>query len=653
MTTRAPEPRSGNLTLTVASGDALDVREFTIREGISSLFHIQIVAVSPQANLDFEGVVGLAGTFELGGSGGTPQRRFHGVVTSMEQIVVEDTGLSTFRVTLEPSLWLTSQRRNYRIHQQLPSVDVVQRTLRDDWNLKATVRLRRAYKPRPYSVQYAETDFAFVSRLLEDAGVAFYFDFQTDQTELVLSDCVEQNPASPLAFKKNSSGSAHTTLRFATAVEVRRAVRPGRYVMRDHDFRRPADYALLAEAKVASAGVEARLERYHHVPGAFLFGATGDDATPVADDRGRFRADQEEGARLAEKRLGAQRGAASTVVFRTNAHDLAPGAVVSIQDHPRSDINGRPLIIIESTIRGTSAEDWIQSCTAQVADRPYFPPLLTPKPRALGVESATVVGPAGEEIHTDEFGRVRVHFHWDRYGKMDDSAGSWVHVSQTSAGSGFGGMQLPRVGQEVLVDFLGGDPDRPIIVGRVYTALQPVPYKLPDNKTQSGWRSQTSPGGGGYNEIMFEDAAGQELVNIQAQKDLSKLVKNNEDVVIGNNLDELIKNDRTETVGKNTQVVVGVNRATQIGAVDELRVGTKLFAAISGDSASSGTPTSITMVDKEIVLDTGAGATIRMKGAEIQLKAEKIEIVAEKELLVKTEKGDTKILGGPMVKVNC
>src|SRR6185436_5668286 len=194
-----------------------------------------------------------------------------------------------------------------------------------------------------------------------------------------------------------------------------------------------------------------------------------------------------------------------------------------------------------------------------------------------------------EEIHTDEFGRVRVHFHWDRESRMDDNSSCWIHVSQPWGGAGYGGMNLPRVGQEVLVEFLGGDPDRPIITGRVYTNLQKVPYGLPGNKTQGGWKSESSPGGGGFNELRFEDAKGKEHVYIQAEKDLKKFVKNDEDVTIGRNRTKLVKandsltiqqnrtkmvqlNER-EAIGLNHNVSVGINRATQVGLIDSTTVG--------------------------------------------------------------------------------
>src|SRR6185312_2693991 len=160
---------------------------------------------------------------------------------------------------------------------------------------------------------------------------------------------------------------------------------------------------------------------------------------------------------------------------------------------------------VESTLHAETGRSFHVEVEARSAAVKYRPPMVTPKPTTNGVESATVVGPPGEEIHTDEFGRVRVHFHWDRESRMDDNSSCWIHVSQPWGGTGYGGISLPRIGQEVLVDFLGGDPDRPVIVGRVYTNLQKTPYKLPDNKTQSGWRSNSSPHTGGYNELMFED----------------------------------------------------------------------------------------------------------------------------------------------------
>jgi type VI secretion system secreted protein VgrG len=198
------------------------------------------------------------------------------------------------------------------------------------------------------------------------------------------------------------------------------------------------------------------------------------------------------------------------------------------------------------------------------ADQPYYPPVKTSKPKTQGVESATVVGPPGEEIHTDELGRVRVHFHWDRESKMDDNSSTWIHVNQPWGGAGYGGTNLPRVGQEVLVDFLGGDPDRPVIIGRVFTALQTTPYKLPDNKTQSGWKSNSTGNTGGYNELMFEDAQGKELVRMQAEKDYKGLIKNDASTHVGNNRSHTTVGNNTETVQKKENLTVMGSRAITV-----------------------------------------------------------------------------------------
>ncbi len=181
-----------------------------------------------------------------------------------------------------------------------------------------------------------------------------------------------------------------------------------------------------------------------------------------------------------------------TCTFETNVIDLSPGMVMSLLDHPRSELGpGEKLLVLESTLSG-NIDSLTHAVEVKSAASPYRPPLRTPKPKAMGVESATVVGPKGEEIHTDEFGRVRCHFHWDRQSKMDEKSSCWIHVSQSWAGAGYGTTHLPRIGQEVLVDFLGADPDRPVIVGRVYTDLEKTPYKLPEHKTQTGWKSNST-----------------------------------------------------------------------------------------------------------------------------------------------------------------
>ena len=668
---------NGNLRVSVASGDTFDIREFSVHEQMSSLFNVSLVALSDNPNVDFESVVGQPARFRMS-IGGGKKRYWSGICNELQQLTSEESGLSSYRLSIVPALWLLTQRRNYRIFQQISEPDIVTKLL-GEWGIEVELKIdKAAYKKRKYRVQYAESDYAFMCRMLEDAGITFYFEQKGKDSKLVLSDAPQSNEARPdmIPFRDNPMSAEREHV---TDLRVGRKVRPGKYTMRDHDYRRPPNYKLLSSAGGGTLAIEEKLERYHYTPGAFLFGTDkGGSESPGADDKGSARTDEAEAAVLAQKRLAAKRGSATTFTFNTNAHDLAPGVVMSVLDHPRADLGPkRRLLIIETMIDGTHDGDWGHSCEARSADSPFRPTVSTPKPKISGVESATVVGPPGEEIHCDEFGRVRVHFHWDRESKMDDNSSTWIHVSQPWGGAGFGGMQLPRVGQEVLVDFLGGDPDRPVITGRLFTNLQKVPYKLPDNKTQSGLKSNSTGGTGGYNELMFEDSSGKELVRMQAERDYNKLVKhdeqttvgndrtkvirnneavtigndrtkvvknneavtigndrtkvvkNNEDVTIGNNFAALVKNNMREVTGMNRSQVVGVNRSSQVGGIDSTIVGVSHSVMVSppGEGGGGGA-TASTMENQKITITTGAGATITLEGSTIKMEATEIYLQA-------------------------
>ncbi|NUQ76720.1 MAG: type VI secretion system tip protein VgrG [Polyangiaceae bacterium] len=672
------------LEVEIASEDPLDVRQFSVHERMSSPFQVNLIVLSENPSIDFDAVVGQPARFAL--NAGTRNRFWAGICNNFEQVRIEPSGLSTYQISIVPPLWLLTQRKNYRMFQQISEPDIVLKILKE-WNIEPEVRIDKgAYKKRKYRVQYAESDFAFISRMLEDAGVTYYFEQIGDETKMVLSDAPQSNPkrAMPLTFLDDTSMVQKIEIEFVTGVRISQRVRPGKYTMRDHDYRRPPSFKLMSSA-AGGKGVEEKLERYHYTPGAFLFGTDQGDPTPSADDKGRARADEKEAAILAQKRLDAKRGSARLCAFETNAHDLAPGVVMNIVGHQNAALSeSKTLLIIQSSLSGTDRGEWSHACEARGTEVPFRPEVVTPKPKVNGVESATVVGPPGEEIHTDEFGRVRVHFHWDRESKMDDNSSCWIHVSQSWGGAGFGGTNLPRIGQEVLVDFLGGDPDRPVIVGRVYTNLQKTPYKLPDNKTQSGWKSNSTGGGGGYNEVMFEDAQGKELLNIQAQKDLKKLVKNNEDVTIGNNRTTLVKaNDsltvgahRSHTVAQNEQIkigqnqveAVGMNRITQVGIVDSTMVGTmhKVYISPPGEGGG-GDSSSVTLTDRTIILDTGAGASIVMSGSKVKIVADTICLWGKNAINITSENNTNVgavqfltlgsnaaevVITGPLVKIN-
>jgi len=273
----------------IATGDMVDVRRFVVRERMSALFEVHLVAVSDNHDIDFEGVIGQPMSFTARAL--NRARTWSGICSHLRQIAVEERGLSTYELTLVPTFWLLTQRRNHRMFQLKSEIDIVLQVL-GEWGISPTLKLGGAYKKRKYRVQYGESDHAFVCRMLEDAGVSHYFD---GDGSLVLDDGPQDNPPrAPLPFRDHPTDA---DLEHVTRVGVGRRLRPGKYTVRDHDYRRPPSYKLLQSAAVG--GVEARLERFHYAPGSFLFESDRLEVTPQADDRGRYRADEAEGKRVA------------------------------------------------------------------------------------------------------------------------------------------------------------------------------------------------------------------------------------------------------------------------------------------------------------------------------------------------------------------
>jgi type VI secretion system secreted protein VgrG len=612
-----------HLALSFENGDeSLSVRRFSVLDSLSGLFEVSVLARSPRDDLDLESFVGLPAGFLAARRPDVP-RAWSGIVSEMELLQVEPPGpqgpgLSTYSLRIVPALWLLTQKRDNRIFQAKSYPEIL-KTVLGEHNLEPRISLAETHPKHDYVVQYGETDFAFLSRLCEEEGITFYFEQTAGDAGLKSVLVLADKPASAAARSAlhyvdtpNQAGGDD----FATDVHVSQRVRPGRFTIRDYDFLKP-DYRLVGEADKKPP--EDPYEHYRYEHGAFL-----------EEKPGKLRAD------IA---LGGERRDRRKIAFRTNVYDVAPAQVFSFDNHPRSDLGpGERLLVVSTSFEGTANGEWQMTAEAVYAKEPYRPALVTPKPKISGLQSAIVVGPKGEEIHTDEHGRVKVQFHWDRDGQYDDKSSCWLRVSHGWAGAAFGMFALPRVGQEVLVGFWEGDPDRPLVVGRVYNAKTRPPYKLPDEKTRSTWKSNSTPKSDGFNEIMFEDKAGKELVYIQAQRDLSKLVKRNE----------------AERTGANRSIVVGANRSSAIGANDSTLVGAKYSLAIvqpkpidiNGDGEPDIVPqqTLVEMVDGKITLTTGK-ATIELDGPTITLKA-------DGDIRIKAG-GEVNIQGGPFVKINC
>ena len=643
------------LELAFASGeDSLRVRRFTVRESMSEPFEVSVVAISDKHDIDLESLVGKAASFYIdNGVGGLPARLWTGVVSYMELIhpevdLARSEGRSTYALRLVPELWLLGQRVNHRIFQHLSLLEIAEKLL-TEWAITPNKSLADTYPKHEYVVQYGETDLAFFERICQQAGISYFFTFDEDnKSELTLADAPharEARSGPPIDYLDNVPRDPG--VEYVTQVALTHAVRPGRTTFRDHDFRRPPDFPLFAEAPPAK-DPESFYEQYHYLPGGFLVDLDKKEGdTPVADGQSTARHDPKNGEARATRALLGSRQKRERVRFRTSALDLSPGVVFSIQGHGHPSLApAKKLLVTTFTLEGTAHDEWTLEGEAVSCERPFRPALLREKPRIKGVQSAVVVGPKSDggkpaEIYTDEFGRVRVQFHWDREGKYDDKSSCWLRVSQSWAGVGFGTVHIPRIGQEVLVGFLDGDPDAPLVVGRVYNGVSSqVPYKLPVADTRSTWKSKSTPGSTGFNEILFDDLKGSELVYVQAQHDLQKLVKQSE----------------TERTGKNRTFVVGGNRSEVIGKLDSTLVGGQLRMQMisppsaedlaiggQGEPTVSELPTLIDMIDGRLILSTGK-ATVALDGENIFLEA-------EGDVSIKAKGGDV-IIDGSHVYVN-
>jgi type VI secretion system secreted protein VgrG len=640
----------------------LSVRSVRVHEAVSSLFEVRVEAVSPSEDLSFEAIVGRGATLRIRAEGGGAEKtRFlRGVCRSMEQIRVEPSGLSTYAIAIVPPLWLLTQRTNHRLFQHLSAVEIA-RALLAEWGIAASFAVDEALHPRlELRVQYGESDFDFLCRVLEDAGIAFLFPNREDGATLVLSDDLQAlalgEPHETLSFIDDASTARDRP--HVTDVRLSRAVQPNQVTIGDHDFRRSPSFQLVGNAGPAGD----RLEQYRYRPGAFLVDGTPSDPTA--------RHDEKEGRAQAERALTRAQAATRVVSLRTNVIVTA-GQAIAIRGHARSELApDKRLLITEVTTTGTIGGDVTREVRAAFigpnrpgsADR-WLPAARVTRPRVHGVQSAVVVGPNGQEIHTDELGRVRVQFPWDREGRFDERSSCWIRVSQGWAGGAYGMMALPRVGQEVLVGFVDGDPDHPVVVGRVFNATSTIPYKLPEHATISTWKSASSPGADGSNEILFEDAKGGERLFVQAERDLERLVKRDSTTTIGN--------DRRVRIAQDDSLEVGGDRRARVSNSDVATVGTR-HAVTVGARAVTGSEivdgrisfttgeASLTLEGPNVTLDAAAGILLKaakdislMAEANITARADvSLTLAAGATLVVRSESGDVVIQGGPFVRIN-
>lgn len=512
-----------------------------------------------------------------------PKRWFSGLVSEFRLTRIEDR-LAYYEAVVRPWLWFLGNTTDCRIFQNMSVVEIVEKIFSKYSTAKFEKRLQGSYPPREYCVQYDETDLDFVQRLLEHEGILYFFEHDEGKHTLVLADAMNKLKPAP-GYEKipyNFGGQAsRRDVEYITEWIPGSSVRPGAYAHTDYDFTKPgAD--LMAKSAQPFGHKLAAGENYRQ-PGAHLEVGRGDSLAAI-------RREEIQAVHQRIAAVGTVRG-------------LYSGCTFKLENFPREDQNQEYLVVsaeyrlfdpgYRSHIDVESENFKVILGVAPTA-LPYRPPRITPRPIMRGPQTATVVGPSGEEIFTDKYARVKVQFHWDRLGKKDQNSSCFVRVSQTWAGSGWGFIQIPRIGQEVIIDFIEGDPDQPIITGRVYNASQMPPYGLPGSATQSGWKSDSSKGGGGYNELMFEDKAGSELVNFQAQKDHHLLIKNDRNKTVQHDQSDRIDHDAKHSVGHNLDEDVGNNKTVKVGVDQKTNIG-------SNDTETVGANRSLTVMANETI----------------------------------------------------
>ncbi|MBZ9702897.1 MULTISPECIES: type VI secretion system Vgr family protein [unclassified Mesorhizobium] len=565
---------------TPVGSDLLTFTHLVGRDEISRCFAYTVGFVSKDSDIDPLKMLG--GPVSIEGES-DPKRWLSGIVSEFRLTRMEDR-LAYYEAVMRPWLWFLGNTTDCYIFQNKSVVDIVKDVFKKYGISEFDLRLQGSYPAREYCVQYDETDLDFVQRLLEHEGIFYFFEHDDGKHTLVLADAMSKLKPAPgyekVLYNFEGQGSRRD-VEYITEWIPGSSVRPGAYAHTDYDFKKPGADLMAKSAQPFSHKLSAG-ENYRQ-PGAHLEVSRGDSLASI---------------RREEIQALHQRIAAAGTV-----RGLYSGCTFKLDGFPREDQN-QEYLVVSAEYRlfdpGYRAQADVESESFKVVlgvaptALPYRPPRTTPRPIMRGPQTATVVGPSGEEIFTDKYARVKVQFHWDRVGKKDQNSSCFVRVSQSWAGSGWGFIQIPRIGQEVIVDFIEGDPDLPIITGRVYNASQMPPYGLPGNATQSGWKSDSSKGGGGYNELMFEDKAGSELVNFQAQKDHNLLIKHDRTKLVQHDQSDRIDHDAKHSVGHNLDEDVGNNKTVKIGVDQTTNIG-------SNDTETVGANRSLTVMANETI----------------------------------------------------
>lgn len=557
-------------TLDSPLGDQLKFRSLCGDEELGRMFEFRIDALADSHSLSLQALLGQSVTVQIEEQGGAT-RYLNGVIARTSLAGRDAARHYRYELVVRPWLWLATRRTDCRIYQMRSVPEIVQETLAP-YGFQIENRLTGSYAPREYCVQYNETDADFVSRLIEHEGIYYYFEHASGKHTLVLCDAMSSHHPLPGNASIPYLGHDRATIADEEHIDTwvpAKEINAGRHEADDYDFTRPR----------ADLSVRRADPRGH-----------SHDSLPVYEWPGGYR-DDAHGERYNRVRLEELQSEHERAAGHTNVRGIAPGYLFTLNNCPRDDQNREYLVVrcsyrFQENVYASGGDDEVMHDTqlvAQPTSLPYRSRRVTSRPRTSGPQTAVVVGPPGEEIWTDQYGRVKLQFQWDRYGQRDQNASCWIRVSNPWAGGGFGGVQIPRVGDEVIVDFLNGDPDYPIVTGRVYNGERMPPWGLPASATQSGILSRSTPGGTTEhaNAMRFEDRKGAEQMWMHAERNFDAETEQDHTLSVGHDHahsvgnDETlsVKNNRQRSVGQNETVNVGQHRVAQIGGNETHGVG--------------------------------------------------------------------------------
>lgn len=615
--------------ITPLGDDVLLVKGVHGVERLSALFEYNFELLSEDHEIKFADIVGQNVTLRIDMAGQEP-RYVNGYVSQFRQagaatVQGDDRHLARYQATVVPWLWFLTRTADCRIFQKKTVPDLIKEVCGEFGLTDIKTYLEGSYRTWDYCVQYRETTFNFLSRLMEQEGIYYYFEHENGKHQLALADSEGGHVPCPgyeqLRYMSGDSPGVPDYEHISEWV-IGQQIQPGECTLTDYDYVDPGK-SLLATKKAKRDHANAEFAIFDY-PGEYS--QLGDGETYAGVRLDEFQAQYEVG------------------MGRSDARGIRCGYLFQMTDHPRKD-QCRDYLVT-STVIDAAVDDYAsggdQSQTSLINCRfaaidvkqQYRPARVTPKPVVQGPQTAVVVGKSGEEIWTDKHGCVKVHFHWDRHGKADDESSCWVRVSQAWAGKEWGAIHLPRIGQEVIVEFLEGDPDRPIITGRVYNGENQPPYGLPGEATKSAIRSNSSKGGGGFNEIRFEDKKGEEHILVRAEKDRHDRTKNDSYEFVGNDRHRIVKNDQFDDVTGDQHLKIGGDRNEKAEGTASLDVGMDIHQKAGMNFAIAATQT-FEVKALSVRIEASTGIELKCGGCSLVLTPAAIFLV-----------------GGPLVNIN-